>query len=187
MTLGVIAEDLSDVAVIKRLTAKVIPEREFSTKHFVGNGCGKLRRKCRAWVRDLSRRGCTHIVIVHDLDDADERELRPVLEECIDGVPVRGSLVLIPVREIEAWLLADAQAIKKVFNLQSEPVIPQNPELLPDPKRSLEDLVWRAGNKRYVNSIHNERLAEESRLGLIEKCRSFRAYPQFLRRHRGAA
>jgi len=182
MILGIIAEDLSDVAVMRKLTAKVLPESAFSIKHFVGNGCGKLRRKCAAWADALRRRGCSHIVVVHDLDEADETELRLLLERAISSVRVQGSIIVIPVREIEAWLLSDSRAIQRVFNMQREPRVPRNPESVRDPKATLERLVWTAGKKRYVNSIHNERIAGEARLQSLHQCRSFRPYPDFLRR-----
>ena len=183
MTIGIIAEDLSDVAVIRALTAKVVPKNQFSTKHFVGSGCGKLRRKCHAWAEVLCRRGCTHIVVVHDLDEENEHELRVTLESCVAQVSAKGVSVLIPVREIEAWLLTDAAAIQQVFNLRRRPRVPGNPEAIRDPKACLEELVWKGGSKRYVNSIHNQRIAEHAQLASIERCRSFRPYPEFLRRH----
>lgn len=183
MILGIIAEDLSDVAVMRKLTAKVLPESAFSVKHFVGNGCGKLKRKCAAWADALRRRGCSHIVVVHDLDEADEAELRLLLERTISGVQVGGTIVVIPIREIEAWLLTDARAIQRVFTMQREPKVPKNPESVQDPKATLEQLVWRASRKRYVNSIHNERIAAEARLQALAQCRSFRPYPDFLRQN----
>jgi len=179
--IGIIAEDLSDVAVIRHVTAKVVPGKSFSTKHFVGNGCGKLRRKCGAWAHDLCRRGCTHIVVVHDLDTANLHELRGLLEQAVANVRADSTIVLIPVREIEAWLLTDARAIKAVFNLRKEPKLPGNPESLQDPKSALEELVWRTSAKRYVNSIHNPLLAAAAKLQSLEKCRSFAPYPKFLR------
>ena len=83
LKIGVIAEEKNDVEVLYELTCKIINEREFSFKQFVGHGCGKLRRKCGAWAVNLLRRGCTHLVVVHDLDKRNESELRAELDSAI--------------------------------------------------------------------------------------------------------
>src|SRR5260221_5654851 len=155
---------MSDVDVIKQITEKIIPVAEFSTRHRIGHGCGKLRRKCHAWAADLSRGGCTHIVVLHDLDNEDERALRSRLEAELADVHAANSIVLIPIGEIEAWLLTDARAIQAVFRLQRPPRLPGQPESIRDPKRLLEEIVWRTARKRYVNSVHNVHVARESSL-----------------------
>lgn len=183
--LGLIAEDKSDIGVMRQIAGKILPEGSFDTKHFVGEGCGKLKRKCRAWAEQLLRRGCSHIIVVHDLDDEAEKDLRKLLEDTIKGVGGRGALILIPVYEIEAWLLSDSQAIKKVFSLRREPKVPASPESIRDPKAALEELVWKAEKKRYFNSVHNEPIAVAARLTKLERCSSFKPYPEFLRAAHG--
>lgn len=88
--LGLIAEDKSDIGVMRQIAGKILPEGSFGTKHFVGEGCGKLKRKCRAWAEQLLRRGCSHIIVVHDLDDEAEKGLRKLLEDTIKGVRREG-------------------------------------------------------------------------------------------------
>ncbi len=56
MKFGIIAEDKSDVDVIKEFLAKYLKPSEFSVKHFVGQGCGKLKSKCQAWAVNLKKR-----------------------------------------------------------------------------------------------------------------------------------
>jgi hypothetical protein len=51
--IGVIAEESNDVEVLYEYTGKLIPANTFSFAQFVGHGCGKLRRKCRAWAGEL--------------------------------------------------------------------------------------------------------------------------------------
>jgi hypothetical protein len=58
MKMGIIAEDDSDVAVLRELTLSLLKPSRIGFKHFVGHGCGKLRRKCRAWACNLVRQGC---------------------------------------------------------------------------------------------------------------------------------
>jgi hypothetical protein len=184
---GVIAEDTSDVAVIRELTARLAPDRSIAFKPFVGMGCGRLRRKCKAWAQMLAVKGCSHLIVVHDLDDNDERTLRNHLETAIAAVRFKASVVLIPVREIEAWLLADAVAVQQVFGLPKIPNVPASPERIVRPKETLRDLVWKAGKKRYVNTIHNAMIAKVLRLSARSKCPSFNRYPAFIQAAVGLA
>ncbi len=185
MRIGVIAEGGSDVDVLYELSCKLMPENSFAFKKFVGQGCGKLRKKCTAWAQNLMSRGCSHLVVLHDLDENDEDELRKELSDRVSNVGFSGYVVLIPVREIEAWLLVDATALRTVFRLQRTPTVPRRPETVSRPKEKLRDIVWGAGKKRYVNTIHNRKIAAQLRICRLRKLRSFRPYPRFLDEHMG--
>lgn len=183
MKIGIIAEEDNDADVIIEITSKLIAPSAFSSNRFVGHGCGKLRKKCSAWAKNLASRGCELLVVVHDLDRNAEKKIRKDLEAAIDGLEYKGKLVLIPVQELEAWLLSDAAAIRLCFTLNKTPKTPANPELVPSPKEHLRDLVWRVGRKRYVNTIHNKKIASLIRPKEIEKCPSYSPYPEFLAEH----
>lgn len=178
--IGVIAEEYNDIDVLYQLTSKLIPENSFSFSKFVGHGCGKLRRKCKAWARNLIYRGCSHLVVMHDLDDNNEGKLRQQLEQSAHGLAFTGSLILIPVHEVEAWLLCDAAALRAVFSMKKQPKLPARPERIQSPKEHLRDLVWRASKKHYVNTIHNSRIASRMLIESLEVCKSFGPYPRFL-------
>lgn len=120
-TLGVIAEDASDVEVIKVLFSKYAPANTFSVKKFVGNGCGKLQGKCRAWAANLVTAGCDHVFVFHDRDRHDLDQLKKTLRAKLPNNEFPKSVVVIPVEEIEAWLLTDMEAIKGTFSLQVTP------------------------------------------------------------------
>jgi hypothetical protein len=139
--MGVIAEDDSDVAVLSAITLTLLRPYSIGFRKFVGDGCGKLRRKCGAWARILVRQGCPWIAVVHDLDTGNERQLRDQLTASIAPARARVSVVLIPKREIEAWLLYDASAIASAFRERLLPPLPGNPESLQDPKKYLGDLI----------------------------------------------
>ena len=162
------------------LTCKLTPENNFSFRKFVGHGCGTLRRKCKAWAENLVSRGCTHIVVIHDLDQHNEADLRELLLNSINGVSCRTNIILIPVYEIEAWLLADPEAIKTTFGMQKVPRIPRNPETIINPKEKLREIVWRGCKRHYVNTIHNRKIASHVRVARLSVCRSFRNYPEFI-------
>ena len=181
MKIGIIAEESSDVDVLYELTCKLIMESSFSFKKFVGHGCGKLRKKCTSWAENLLRRGCSHLVIIHDLDNNNEEELRDELTCLVQNVCFDGYIILIPIREIEAWLLTDANALKAVFKMPKLPRLPSSPEILIDPKEKLRDIVWKNSRRRYLNTIHNRQIAAESKISKMNVCRSFQPFPKFIR------
>ena len=88
--------------------------------------------------------------------------------------------MLIPVEETEAWLLADPDAIRAVFNMRGTPRIPKRPETIKDPKEFLREIVSRNSKSHYINTIHNRRIAAEQRLESLSRCPSFSRYPAFL-------
>ena len=180
MKIGVIAEEAGDVEVLLELTKKLVEENTFSFKRFVGHGCGKLRSKCTAWAENLLRRGCSHLVVLHDLDQNDEKALREYLTARVSGVGFSAYIVLIPVREIEAWLMTDAMALRDVFGMKKAPRLPSNPETVLHAKEKLRDLVWKSVRKHYVNTIHNGQIAARMRISNVKRCRSFRKYPEFV-------
>ena len=183
MKIGVIAEENNDIEVLYELTCKLIRENAFSFKKFVGHGSGMLRRKCEAWAKNLLQRGCTHLVVLHDLDENNENELRLKLMDCVQNVDFEGYVILIPVQEIEAWLLADAKALKDVFHMVNLPKLPKNPEVVKRPKKKLRDIIWKATKTYYVNTIHNKKIAAACRISKVKICKSFCPYPKFITLH----
>ena len=178
MNAGIIAEDDSDVAVVSAITLKLLRPHDIGFKKFVSGGCGKLRRKCAAWARNLVERGCLWIIVVHDLDENDEQQLREELTACVVPSGAEATVVLIPRREIEAWLLYDARAIATAFRQRPHLPLPGNPEILLDPKKHLSELVWRRYRKVYLNTLHNGLIAQHINVALLRRSASFA--PHFL-------
>lgn len=185
MNMGIIAEDDSDVAVIAQLTLALIEPRPMGFKKFVGDGCGKLRRKCGAWASNLVKRGCSWIIVVHDLDRFEEGELRKSLAEAVAPAGAKAYIILIPKHEIEAWLLYDPKAIAEAFNEREEATLPGDPETLVDPKRFLADLIWKQYRKRYMNTLHNAQIAKHIRVGLLSGSSSFAPHVLFMGEMKG--
>jgi hypothetical protein len=180
LKVGIIAEDDTDVAVIREITLSLMKPRAIGFKRFVGGGCGKLRRKCGAWARNLVQQGCPWIVVIHDLDFHDEQELRAELTKEVAPARAKACVVLIPKREIEAWLLYDGAAIAAAFNESRPPRLPGNPESLNDPKKHLRDLVWKKYRKEYLNTIHNTIIAKHIKVALLVRCLSFAPHIVFI-------
>ena len=181
MDIGVIAEEENDFEVLAAFTSKLINPRRYAFKPLYGHGCGKLRRKCAAWATNLVRRGCKALIVLHDLDDRNEQTLRQELASELGGSGCSNQVILIPIYEIEAWLLSDPIAIKIAFRMKMIPKTPGNPEHICHPKEHLRNIVWKNCKKRYLNTIHNEKIAQAARIHLVEICSSFRQYPEFLR------
>jgi len=183
--IGVIAEDSSDVQVVNAILEKYLPSNQFSIKKFVGNGCGKLRNKCGSWAKMLAKSGCEHIIIFHDRDRSEEKEIRDILESKVRKDEFPSSIIVIPIEELEAWLLSDANAIKIVFNLRTRPKKITNCEAIESPKEFLRNLVWQIGKKRYLNTTHNKKIAEQSDITNFQRCKSYKPFDKYVRENIG--
>lgn len=179
--IGVIAEDSSDISVVNEILMKYMDCNEYSIKKFVGNGCGKLRNKCGAWAKMLSKSGCEHILVLHDLDRNDKSHLIDELSKKVSKDIYPSSIIIIPVEELEAWLLTDAKAIKNVFNLKRAPKKINNSETIDSPKEHLRDLVWHLGRKRYLNTTHNQKIANKSSVTNFLRCKSYKPLDKYIR------
>lgn len=179
--IGVIAEDSSDVSVINVILEKYLLSNEFSIKKFVGNGCGKLRNKCGAWANMLNKSGCEHIMVFHDRDRNQEKDIRDNLESKVCKEDFPNSIIIIPVEELEAWLLTDTKAIKSAFNLRKAPKRISDCEAIESPKEFLRDVVWQIGKKRYLNTTHNKKIAEQSNVSNFLRCKSYKPFDKYVR------
>lgn len=178
--IGVIAEDDSDVDVIAEILAKYMVKNTFSVKSMVGHGCGKIRQKCDSWSRLLFKRGCEHVFLFHDLDRDNEADLRKLLEKKLSPKVTPNSLIVIPIEELEAWLLSDTEAIQHVFSLPKRPKKISNCESVTSPKEHLAKMVWLSGGKRYVNTIHNKKISERVSLENLKRCSSYTNFDNYL-------
>lgn len=130
-------EDQLSEAVLRRLL--VDAGRGYAIGAAYGrNGFGYLRRTIRGWNR--AAKGIPFIVLA-DLDNAD---CPPSLIHQWLSVPQRPNLVFrIAVREVEAWLLSDTENLAKYLGCSADKM-PQDPDALSDPKRTLVELARRS-------------------------------------------
>lgn len=86
---------------------------------------------------------CNVFVIHADADGDPERafseRIRPAVERARLSRPDIAVAPCIPVRTIEAWMLADADAFRKIFERSLPRPLPGDPQTLPNPKAVLED------------------------------------------------
>ena len=179
--IGIIAEDISDIEVIK-LLAKKLTGKTISAHHHVGKGCGPLKRKTPAWCRVLFTKGCSRVLLVHDRDRNDASQLRKTLEDILANAPQQVKIVVIPEEELEAWLLSDTSAITKAMKLKSKISVIHHPETITSPKEYIHQQVYKASQNKiiYVNSVHNKLIAQEINVALIkQRCPSFKQFEDF--------
>ena len=86
-------------------------------------------------------------LVVLDLDQ--DADCAPDYVRDLVPLPTEGLLLRIAVRSIEAWLLADREEMARCLAVRVA-ALPQNPELEPDPKLALVNIVKRNCTNRNV-------------------------------------
>ena len=123
-------------------------------------------------------RECTLFVIHADSDGDASRALR---ERIVPGLARARMLhddlaaaACVPVREIEAWMLADAPAFSRLFDTTRAPALPDAPESDLDPKKSLEAALTSMGARGKLTNYHAD-------LGKTVSLSELRKLPAFCR------
>jgi hypothetical protein len=181
--IGIIAEDESDVDCVKYFVRRMHAGKRIGFKKFVGQGCGKINRKANAWAKMFKLQGCNAIILLHDLDRNDKKQLKDKIEAAFLPVAISKYLICIPVEELEAWLMSDEYAFNEVFDIRRNNYLPLHPETIPSPKERIGAIVSRCTNKRvdYINTKHNAKLAEKIDIEKINtKCDSFKPFKKFV-------
>jgi hypothetical protein len=184
--LGVIAEDHSDVDVVEVLTRKITPA-PLTVRRAIARGSGRLQKKALEWARVLHGRGCTHLMLVRDSDHHSVADLTARLTQALEGSPIARRVVVIPVRTIEAWLLADHAAVNTALKLRPPLSKQANPQSLPRPKEHLGALIEQrtALHIHYTHTIHNVRIARHADVAQLRRCESFHGFEAFVRAELG--
>jgi Domain of unknown function (DUF4276) len=183
---GIIAEDDSDIQVLSSLIDKIV-QSHVPIKPAKGSGCGNIVSKCHAWAQNLKERGCRYLLLVQDLDDGPLDTLMRRLTSALRPSPITCHIIIIPVREIEAWLLADHEAIHRAMKLNKALRQTPNPEAIPEPKEYLSDLIYRnSDRKRYINTLDNRKIAAECQIENLRRCPSFVPFVEFIQKCLGA-
>jgi Domain of unknown function (DUF4276) len=180
--IGIIAEDISDVLSLHVMINRLKNSKSIGVKKHVGKGCGRIARKCHDWAVDLKTRGCQSLIIVHDRDTKQVDSLYKSLVASVSPCPFNNYVICIPVQELEAWLLADPNAIKIALKLRKAPKVKGNPEHINSPKEHLELLVRRVSNgeKVYIHTEHNQCISQHLNFQAVKKCTSFIPFLNFV-------
>ena len=182
---GIIAEDDSDYNTLRVLLNRILGIDNVRTRKAVGKGGAKVKIKCRKYAQNLKRRGCNRLIVMHDLDGSDKTEYAQLMNHLsgkLSPCPIDDKIIVIPVQEIEGWLLSDVDAIKQVFGEPNKKVARfADPETVEDPKEEIGEIVKRKLNKRYLNTIHNEQIAEKICLDRLYQCDSYKPLFHFVK------
>ena len=184
---GILGEDKSDYETLKILVQRLVNKEKvrFQGKGYTGSG--ELLKKGGKDLKLLFDSGCTQFIIAHDADQKDSKEVEQELRnEIIKPSGVKAPICLVvPVQEIEAWLLADVEAVTNIFK-GWKPKPESNPESQSCPKEYLEKLSRDASLKpRYRHATHNPQLAKHIDLEKVSKCcPSFRPLEAFVKHGR---
>lgn len=181
--IGIIAEDESDVEAIKELIKRITGKNNIGFKHFVGRGCGKIKRKADNWANQLKHRGCSVLILIHDLDKNKYDDLYKIIHKSIHPFAISKTLINIPTEEMEAWFLADENGLKTALNLKKKPKKYHHPETIKSPKEVLGKEIEKASNdtKIYLNTKHNLLIAKSIDIDIVKsKCKSFNSLHQFV-------
>lgn len=188
--IGVLAEDATDCdtidILIRRIAAEVSSVSIGIDKHST-TGCGGVRKKAVAKMRQMLNEGCKAAVLVHDLDlNPNNQQLNDeeALRSTLSDLPVPTGLerlVCIPVEELEAWFWADPDIIQKIG--QGKGKASPSPHLIKKPKEKLQKLSAAANKKPRYNTNNNSTHAATLNLVICsERCRAFKDLRDFVHR-----
>lgn len=181
---GILAEDDSDTQTLKVIVKRLAGNSSLTVKTKSYNGCGKLLRKGAKQLQLFKELSLTRFIVCHDADGPDPRQKHDlVIRKIVQPSGLSSDCcVVIPVQELEAWILADIECASNVFpSWKPKPI--ENPESIPRPKEYVERLSRSSNHKpRYSHAVHNERMAKHLDLGKVAtKCSAFRTLVAFVK------
>jgi hypothetical protein len=181
---GILGEEDDDAETLKVLVQRLTknPTMRFRMKGF--GGFGDLLKKGARQLQDFRNGGCQRFVVCHDADGPDPRGPRQeVVRRVIEPSGIKSEYcVVIPVHEIEAWILADIQAVSNVITSWRPTQFKENPEGVTNPKERLKSDSRKDNNRpRYDPATHNPKIAKYLELDVVRKrCPSFEHLASFV-------
>lgn len=181
--LAILAEDDSDAEVLMHLVRRRLNDDRMPIKKKGYGGCAALCRKGARDIRTWAAAGVARVIVCHDSDGKPVDEVRRnVIDRVIKPSGFPGvHCIVIPVEEIEAWMIADEAAINAVipsFRFKGH----DNPQSIASPKEWLRDQS-RASNGKPLYSPATFNPAVAMRLDLdrvAKKCPSLREFMAWL-------
>jgi len=127
---------------------------------------------------------CT-LFVIHADGAADPERVRreqiaPGMARALAVHPELASVACVPVRETEAWMLADAQAFSCLFETKRAPALPANPEAESDPKKVLREALVGMGARGVVTKYYAD-LGKETKLAELRRLAAFQRFEADLR------
>jgi hypothetical protein len=90
-------------------------------------------------------------------------------------------LPIIPIRNIEAWMLADIEALRTVLNTKDLKLSAKSVENITDPKGRLKEILWQINEKRSANQTIKPKdlygpLGKEINLEILEQATAYQKF-----------
>ena len=133
---------------------------------------------------DASWDECT-LFIIHadgagDPDRARREQIEPGIARALSTHSDLTAIACVPVRETEAWMLADAGAFSRLFGTARAPALPGAPESDIDPKKSLGEALASMGARGNAIRYYAD-LGKEASLPELRRLTAFCRFEEDLR------
>ncbi|MRG97089.1 DUF4276 family protein [Polyangium spumosum] len=124
--------------------------------------------------------GAFTLLVIHadgagDPDEARQTCVTPGTALAQQDHPSLVSVPCVPVRELEAWMLADMEAFHTLLGRGASPSLPADPEREADPKQTLRRIL-QAGDFRRGSERAHRLFGEEVRFEALRKLPAFQRF-----------
>ena len=181
---GVIGEADSDAATLKVLIRKITNNKSLKVLVKDYNGCGEILKQGSRQLQAFSGLGCKKFVVCHDADGPDpSAKYNEIQNRVITPSGCDDCCIVIPVHEIEAWILADIDKVAKFISPSWTPsAYDGDPEAVSDAQEYIEKMSRNSKKRpRYSHTTDNAAVAEHLDLDRVKKrCKSFRPFIEFV-------
>lgn len=176
MSILVLSEGMTERGAIRSIANELRIRVRVNPMH--GNRLEKLTGTIRAHAT-----GYDKFIVLKDLHTYQEDTLRRRYNDVLRALDTHfreRTKFLIVRHAIEAWFLADINALNRTYNCRIEGEI-TNPEEIEDPAEELTRLLERYGKKYIKSEKAGARIMEEADLDKVsEKAPSFRTFLNYL-------
>lgn len=184
---GIIAEDNSDIECLKVIIKRLAKNDSLKIKHKGYKGCANMLRDGWKDLKAYSQLSyITHFIVCYDKDDSKgQTRYEEVINKIIkpSGLKNKKVCILIPIQEMEAWILADIESVTKVISSWKPAEKFQSPELIESPKEKLTKLSQTKSSKPLYDYVtHNQQVFKHIDLEIVKKkCPSFAELYEFVK------
>lgn len=184
---AVLAEDKSDVECLKVLIRRIANDESLKIAGKGFKGCAKMLDDGWKDLEKLQDKNYDKFIICYDRDkDRSQKRYEEVITKIIKPAKINKNknkiCILIPTEEIEAWILADIQAVSAVITSWNPTENFSTPEAVINPKEKLTHLSQiRKSKPLYGHATHNPKILKKVDLDIVKKkCPSFRVLANFI-------
>lgn len=183
---AILAEDTNDVECLKVLIKRLKNNKSVKIKSKGFGGCSKMLRDGWKTLKLFDKSGCSQFIICYDRDkETVQQRHEEVVRQIIKPSGIKKDkliCILIPIEEIEAWILADVQAVSSVIPSWRPTEKFPNPESVINPKGKLTQLSQtKKAKPLYIYTVHNQKILQYIDLGIVKKkCPSFKVLADFI-------